>query len=376
MKLKFMAPAMAIAALSAALAPAAPLTIVNPSFESPVLAPVGVAGTIPGWQDGDQAGTAAGVFHPTTSRYPGGIPQGNNVAFSNGPFIFQVLSEPLTANSTYTLQVGVGDRNDTPFPPYTVQLRAGGNVLAQTSTPTPADGAFATATLSFSPGLSHTHLGKPLEVRVLSGAAQLNIDNVLLDATVLSSRTPVTVTNPGFEATVLGDGGFTSGTISGWSAPGAQGEFNPTAASGHPSEGSNIAYSNGGTISQVLAATLQAQTNYQLSVDIVDRLDISSTGYTVQLLAGGAVLAQDNSSLLPIPTNGDFLTSLLSVDIGATHSQLGQPLEIRLIGAAGGQTNFDNVRLSTLALPEPVSLIVWSLLGGLGLATSLRRWRS
>ena len=79
----------------------------------------------------------------------------------------------------------------------------------------------------------------------------------LFGAAVLPA-TPVVVTNFGFEADVLPDGGFTTNTFaSGWTCSGGCGAFNPTTASftpdnplAAPAQGVNFAYSNGGMISQ------------------------------------------------------------------------------------------------------------------------------
>ncbi len=76
--------------------------------------------------------------------------------------------------------------------------------------------------------------------------------------------------------------------------------------------------------------------------------------YRIDLLAGTNVLASDNNSLLP--GEGRFLTSTVSVNIGAAHPFLGQPLGIRLVNlnsAPGIEVNWDNVRLESGPLPTP-----------------------
>src|SRR6185369_5234918 len=89
-------------------------------------------------------GTAAGAFNPGSSQYPGSaVAHGQNVAFSDGPTISQLLAESLRPGIRYTLQVAVGDRLDTPLPTFAVQLWAGGQMLAESSAPRPANGAFA-----------------------------------------------------------------------------------------------------------------------------------------------------------------------------------------------------------------------------------------
>src|SRR3954447_2172151 len=88
----------------------------------------------------------------------------------------------------------------------------------------------------------------------------------------------IPIVNPSFEAQSLPIRTFTSGAITGWTAPGGQGTFRPSAfeyngggspglqtspALGVPS-GVNVAYSNGGTISQILNESLTAGRLYKL----------------------------------------------------------------------------------------------------------------
>ncbi|MCB9873185.1 MAG: hypothetical protein H6821_03310 [Planctomycetaceae bacterium] len=125
---------------------------------------------------------------------------------------------------------------------------------------------------------------------------------------------------------------------------------------------------------QTLTATLQANTSYSLLVDIgniATGIAISGQtffldglpGYRVELLAGGTVIASDNNSLAGSIAEGEFGTSVVTFDSVADHSQLGQPLGIRLVnlnqtaGVPAGndlEVDFDNVRLTatTLAFQE------------------------
>ncbi|NJL28719.1 MAG: hypothetical protein HC897_12920 [Thermoanaerobaculia bacterium] len=127
-----------------------PIFVDNPSFEADVLCDGCIAESIIGW--GASAGGGDGAFNPTTSHYPAGaIPDGQNVAYVNSPgnHVNQTLSAVLVADTTYTLEVEVGNRLDIPFAGYTVQLRAGGAVLASDSSQTPADGQFLTSTVTY-----------------------------------------------------------------------------------------------------------------------------------------------------------------------------------------------------------------------------------
>ncbi|MEM9586091.1 MAG: hypothetical protein AAGA03_02320 [Planctomycetota bacterium] len=148
-----------------------------------------------------------------------------------------------------------------------------------------------------------------------------------------------------------------------------------------------IAFNNFGSgglgeygLQQTLAATLQANTRYDLSVEIGNIASGTANngsffnldgfpGYRIDLLAGGQIVAQDNNTLAGSIGEGQFATSQLQFDVGAMHGQLGQPLSIRLVNLnqvdataplADLEVDFDNVRLTATSVPEPgmASLIV------------------
>jgi HpiC1 cyclase/PEP-CTERM motif len=125
---------------------------------------------------------SGGVFDP--SKYaPAGYsaPEGDQVAYSSGGMLSQVLSVGLEANMVYTLDVLVGDRADTGFPGYEVQLLAGGNLLASVNETmfSPANGSFIDAHLEYASGSDF--LGQLLEIRLISDGSQINWDNIRLD---------------------------------------------------------------------------------------------------------------------------------------------------------------------------------------------------
>ena len=127
-------------------AEADPVPIINPGFEDfPTVGPntfsthitFGSPGLIlsgdpvPGWVLIGHGGT----WQPTTSFFPGGIPEGIKVAWLDfqsieSSSLSQVLSTTLTANTIYTLSVDVGHRTDIPVATFSVQLLAGGEWLA------------------------------------------------------------------------------------------------------------------------------------------------------------------------------------------------------------------------------------------------------
>lgn len=126
-----------------------------------------------------------------------------------------------------------------------------------------------------------------------------------------------------------------------------------------PSE--RIAYSNGGSISQTLTDPLAAGHLYTLTVDVGNRHQNYTAGrpfpeYSVEFLAGGVVLSPDTLTL-PNPDYGYFETATLAYFASSDDPLLGQPLGIRLI-SNGVQVNWDNVRLSNAAVPEPATLML------------------
>lgn len=166
----------------------------------------------------------------------------------------------------------------------------------------------------------------------------------------------IPILNPGFEAQVLSNGGFRSGTLTDWQVIGAGGPYNPTSRDfidGLASEGNNVAFHAGGSFSQVLAASLQANTRYTLQVDIGHRSGFGIPGYAVQLWAGGNLLVEDDSVM---PADATFETLAVDYLAESDDANLGLPLEIRLI-SDGSQSIFDNVRLTTsLSIPTGMEI--------------------
>jgi len=152
--------------------------------------------------------------------------------------------------------------------------------------------------------------------------------------------------------------------------------LNSTYYSGPLPDGTVMAYSNGGTISQTLAVSLLPDSVYTLSVYIGNRLDDQVTNYSFSLLAGGTVLntfSGSNGSITPGTFQQEFLT-FTTGDVVAPGL-----LGIQL-ASAGQQTDFDDVQLSDspsdppsdgpVGTPEPSSLLMlgMGLLGVLGVA--------
>ena len=175
------------------------------------------------------------------------------------------------------------------------------------------------------------------------------------------------ITNSGFEADELADAGW--GSAPGWTSVGAaSGSWNPAADGdqaaygGIVPEGDNVAWVGlgndaGGGIAQVLKETFAANTGYTLEVEVGKNGVYDWPGYKVQLLAGGAVIAEDDNTLNP--ATGTFETSVVDYiyDEVADANKIGEPLEVRLLvkaapGTNWAEMNFDDVRL-TASTPFP-----------------------
>ena len=173
--------------------------IENPSFEANVLGENGFISSAMGWLTPGDSGT----FNPSPAVYPGGIPDGDNVAYSSvgGPVISQVLSDVLEADLEYELTVWVGNRVGTGFPGYLIELVAGGTVIASdNNTLAPTDGEFLQSSITYTPDDTDPLLGGALEIRMRSFGQQANFDDVMLSAVPEPSAILAVLASVGFLA--------------------------------------------------------------------------------------------------------------------------------------------------------------------------------
>lgn len=214
----------------------------------------------------------------------------------------------------------------------------------------------------------------------------------------------ITVVNPSFED-IGGENfnnGFTFGPLNGWdlydpngiAGSGAGNTYyigtltppvgSPNFPAGAP-DGQRVGlafnfFPSGGQgeygMQQTLAATLQPNTQYSLDVEIgnIDSdgsFDLRGfSGYRVDLLAGGVVVAQDNNSLGGMIPDGIFATTNVAFSTTDSHAQLGQALQIRLVNlnqidaafpASDLEVDFDHIRFNATAVPEPSSMALFLL---------------
>jgi len=190
--------------------------------------------------------------------------------------------------------------------------------------------------------------------------------------TASAEQQTITIDNPGFEDPVLDEDGYTWLDIPGWTQVGGEGagvwnvtlsDFDPVVAP----EGQNVLYTefaptgvaNG--VAQVLTETFAANTDYTLTAEVGNSYYYYWAGYSVQLLAGGVVIAEDNDTLWPDYMMWATSTVVYTYD-PADSALVGQLLEIRLLNlgldkdVAAPDTigvEFDNVTLSYVAGAEP-----------------------
>lgn len=189
---------------------------------------------------------------------------------------------------------------------------------------------------------------------------------------------PLTVTNASFETLPAGGLPFCNGSgtgcysiapIPGWTNGGTSGQFQPlTAQLNYIPDGTTVAYTNGGTIAQTIAATAVAGRTYTLTADLGFRKDVPDPGF-VNLMIGTVIVTATG---VPSPSSGNWATYMARYT--ALASDAGSAIGI-VLGSPGAQGDFDNVRLSvTAAVPE---LAAWSLMvAGFGLTGAALRRRA
>jgi len=175
---------------------AASITILNPSFEDLIAPQQGMTGfytlgVIGNWFNAPASGRDQGVLNPSKSQeltgsdifYDKPVPDGDQVAYSNGGTIAQTLVEVLRPNTRYTLSAYIGRRKVLAFPNNSIILLAGGTILASSDSVTPDPGTFLPVTVNYTSGsIGDPLIGQPLAIYLSSFDVQTNFDMITLDA--------------------------------------------------------------------------------------------------------------------------------------------------------------------------------------------------
>jgi hypothetical protein len=212
--------------------------------------------------------------------------------------------------------------------------------------------------------------------------------SAFLGAFLLSAvcqATPIFITNNSFETFPLtglipcGPGltgcSYENGTVAGWAVIGGQtGEWHPGPPSGTTTDfnsvpdGTGVAFSNGGSLSQIVAATVQVGATYTLTVEVGARKNTSDPSTEALVIGSGPGSTHAAIGTLPLLHSGNW--SAFTVIYVGTIADAGKPIEI-LLTSGGIQANWDNVALDVEApvvqgVPEPAT----TLLVGLGLVVA------
>lgn len=176
----------------------------------------------------------------------------------------------------------------------------------------------------------------------------------------------ITILNNSFEGPVTPT--FNYGPINDWTISGAAGVWNPStygpAVLSAP-DGVQVGYINGGSISQILTAALQANSTYNLGILVGGRADgyNPGTGYSVSLYAGSTLL----TSVVPVtPVTSGW--TLVSGTYTSGNSVAPNQLLSIVISYPGVQFDFDNVTLSEVtSVPDGGSTCALLGMGLLGI---------
>jgi hypothetical protein len=169
------------------------ISIVNANFEDLNL-PCAPSGNcyeeyIPGWAPEWFNNGGYGTFKPGPAQFPDGVPGGLNVGYIGSSElipggIYQTLSARLQANTTYTLQLIIGQRIDEAYTGYVATILAGGIPMVSGGTANPAPGTFVPDSITFTTDAKPAELGQHLAIALKSlGVGQADLGPITLTST-------------------------------------------------------------------------------------------------------------------------------------------------------------------------------------------------
>lgn len=158
------------------------ITIVNPSFEDPVLADGAfIDGGATGWTNG-------GVWNPQAIDFTGEIvPDGTQTGYEyGGSTMSQTLTDTLAADTLYTFTMEVGNALTAPsFPTYDIRLMAGATTIGSETSVTPVAGGWEEVHFTVDSAAYTAAIGQTLriEIEVFGlGTEWLDFDDLILTA--------------------------------------------------------------------------------------------------------------------------------------------------------------------------------------------------
>lgn len=180
--------------LSLAAAPplfATDIPLTNPSFESPALADGVWSTSIPGWAiTGGTGDAGAGVWNPSVSQsssaFVSGIPDGDQVGWSNGGDLEQITGDTVAPGNRYVLSVSIGGRPSYSGRDYALILAGGTTLGTMTGVNVANEWSRVTVTYTSLPG--DPNAGQPLKVKLVNTElGQLNFDKVRLQRAAVAT---------------------------------------------------------------------------------------------------------------------------------------------------------------------------------------------
>jgi hypothetical protein len=217
-------------------------------------------------------------------------------------------------------------------------------------------------------------LGTPEMLKKIALAATLALGSLLIAGPVWADGVPVAIVNASFESLSnaptltcpnVTNCFYNNGPIPGWTGTLQTGSFHPGALFSSIPDGSFVAYTNSGTISQTLASSVLADTLYTLTVFVGDRTDMINGPYTLYL---DTILNGVTTNLCTISGNASKITpGTFQAETCSYQSTANVPAGNFFLDFAngGGQLDVDDVSLTATSsntnVPEPGSVVFLGL---------------